>query len=55
MYPEGTMIGTLVNNRYRLDAARAHWERAAAQWKGSGLTHELGRTRALLENLASEQ
>jgi hypothetical protein len=34
--------------------ARAHWERAAAQWKRSGLPHQLARTRALIGGLASE-
>ena len=39
--------GTLCRDRGDLAAARAHWERAAAQWEASGLTHELERTREL--------
>jgi tetratricopeptide (TPR) repeat protein len=44
--------GVVCRDRGDLAAARAHWEHAAAQWKASGLTRELGRTRALLECLA---
>ena len=33
-------------------AAREHWELAAMQWESSGLTHDLGRTRSLIEDLA---
>ena len=32
-------------------AARAHWEQAAVQWETSGLTHELERTRSLIDDL----
>ena len=47
--------GAVCRDRGDLDAARTRWERAAAQWQASGLTHELERTRALLDGLASEQ
>jgi tetratricopeptide (TPR) repeat protein len=43
--------GTVCRDRGDLTAAREHWERAAAQWEASGLTHELERTRTLLEGL----
>jgi tetratricopeptide (TPR) repeat protein len=36
-------------------AARAHWEQAAAQWESSGLTHELERTRALIDSCPHPQ
>jgi tetratricopeptide (TPR) repeat protein len=44
--------GAVCRDRGDLAAARAHWERAAAQWKASGLAHELARTRALIESLS---
>ena len=47
--------GTVRRDRGGLVAARAHWERAAAQWETSGLTHELERTRALMEHLPIAQ
>jgi DNA-binding SARP family transcriptional activator/tetratricopeptide (TPR) repeat protein len=43
--------GTICRDRGDLTAAQAHWERAAAQWETSSLTHELERTRALMERL----
>jgi DNA-binding SARP family transcriptional activator/predicted ATPase len=46
--------GTVCRDRGDLAGARAHWEQAAAQWEKSGLNHELVRTRALMESLASE-
>jgi tetratricopeptide (TPR) repeat protein len=46
--------GTVCRDRGDLAAARTHWERAAAQWERSGLSHELARTQALIESLASE-
>ena len=46
--------GAVCHDRGDLDAARAHWEQAAAQWERSGLTDELARTRALIERLALE-
>jgi tetratricopeptide (TPR) repeat protein len=45
--------GIVCRDRGDLAGARAHWERAAAQWKASGLDHELARTRTLLEDLDS--
>ncbi len=44
--------GAVCRDRGDLAGARAHWEQAAAQWETSGLTHELARTRALIESLA---
>ena len=44
--------GTVCRDRGDLTAVRAHWERAAARWETSGLTHELERTRALMERVA---
>jgi hypothetical protein len=46
--------GTVCRDRGDLAGARAHWEQAAAQWERSGLSHELERTRALMEDLALE-
>ena len=46
--------GAVCRDRGDLAAARAHWEQAAAQWERSELGHELVRTRALMESLASE-
>jgi len=43
--------GAVCRDRGDLAAARAHWEQAAAQWKRSGLTHELARSQALIEKL----
>ena len=46
--------GAVCRDRGHIAAAREHWERAAAQWETSGLTHELARTRALIESLAAK-
>jgi tetratricopeptide (TPR) repeat protein len=46
--------GVVCRNRGDLAGARAHWEQATAQWERSGLTHELARTRALIESLVSK-
>jgi len=46
--------GGTCRDRGDLAAAREHWEQAAAQWETSGLTHELARTRALIESLGDE-
>jgi tetratricopeptide (TPR) repeat protein len=43
--------GAVCRDRGDSDAAREHWERAAAQWETSGLTRELERTRVLIESL----
>jgi tetratricopeptide (TPR) repeat protein len=43
--------GRLCRDRGNPAAARAHWEQAAAQWETSGLTHELERTRSLIDDL----
>jgi hypothetical protein len=43
--------GAVCRERGDLTAAREHWEQAAAQWETSGLTHELERTRALVDHL----
>jgi hypothetical protein len=47
--------GTVCRDRGDLTAAQAHWERAAARWETSGLTHELERTRALMERVVIAQ
>jgi DNA-binding SARP family transcriptional activator/predicted ATPase len=46
--------GIVCRDRGDLDGARAHWERAVAQWETSRLDYELARTEALLEDLASQ-
>jgi adenylate cyclase len=46
--------GTICRDRGELAGAREHWELAATQWEASGLAHELQRTRALIESLATE-
>jgi tetratricopeptide (TPR) repeat protein len=46
--------GAVCRDRGDIAATRAHWEQAAAQWEVSGLDHELARTQALIESLASE-
>ena len=45
--------GKVCRDRGDPRAAREHWELAATQWETSGLTHELERTRSLIEDLAS--
>lgn len=45
--------GHVCRDRGDTAAARAHWERAAAQWEASDLTQELDRTRALIADLGS--
>jgi tetratricopeptide (TPR) repeat protein len=44
--------GSVCCDRGDLAGARAHWERAAAQWERSDLAHKLERTRALIHSLA---
>lgn len=45
--------GKVCRDRGDRRAAREHWELAATRWETSGLTHELERTRSLIEDLAS--
>jgi tetratricopeptide (TPR) repeat protein len=45
--------GKVCRDRGDPRAAREHWELAATQWETSGLTHELERTRLLIEDLPS--
>ena len=45
--------GKVSRDRADPRAAREHWELAATQWETSNLTHELERTRSLIENLPS--
>ena len=43
--------GAACRDRGDPTAAREHWETAAAQWEGCGITWELERVRALIETL----
>jgi adenylate cyclase len=47
-----TAWGTLCQSRGDPDAAREHWEKAAALWEASGVTRELEKVRALVATLA---
>ena len=46
--------GAICRDRGDFIGAREHWEQAATQWEKSGLTHDLARTRVLIENLGSK-
>jgi adenylate cyclase len=45
--------GIVCRDRGDLTGAQVHWERAAAQWETSGLDHELARTQAMMEAVAT--
>jgi tetratricopeptide (TPR) repeat protein len=47
--------GIVCRDRGNLSAARAHWEKAAAQFEASGLTAALDRTRALMAGLSKDR